>query len=271
MICKICGKDLKRACTHFVWKHNLSFIEYIIKFEKINILQLYKDGFSAKQIAEKITNETDFSTQKSEILKYFNSQGIKRRNTSEAIKEWSRLRSGPWNKGLTKWDHPSILAYAESRRGENNPFFKIKDKNKWLKNVRNAFQNKNKIDYVSSSLEMIIGKVLIKLGIQFITQFNIENYFYDFLLPQEKIIIEVNGTYWHSDPRVYSENYYNERSEKTAREIWFNDEKKKHVAVNNGYGMIYIWEQEIKSKTIEELMLYVVEIIQNTESRKNSN
>lgn len=268
--CKICNKILKCGGSHFFYKHDLSILDYVVFYEKIDIISLYNDGFSAKQIVSKI-KEIKINTTKKDVLDFLDQKGIKRRNTSEAIKEWSKKRNGPWNKGLTKFDHPSILAYAESRRGDNNPVHKIKDKEKWRENCRVAFANQKTFDYVSSSLEITIGKVLKLLGIQFITQFNVGNYFYDFYLPLEKIIIEVNGTYWHCDPRTYQENYYNQRSEKTAKETWECDEKKKMLAENNGFVVKYIWEKEIKIKTIDELKSYVIEIIQNTENTKNKN
>jgi len=72
----------------------------------------------------------------------------------------------------------------------------------------------------------------------------IERYSFDFILKDLKIIIEVQGTYWHADPRKYGEGKIplNERQiYKVSQDII-----KKRVAEEYGYKMIYIWEDDIK-------------------------
>jgi G:T-mismatch repair DNA endonuclease (very short patch repair protein) len=79
-------------------------------------------------------------------------------------------------------------------------------------------------------------------------QYSIEDiYVYDFCLPGNKKIIEVNGTYWHADPRVYNEN--DAVHDVLAKKIWNRDKKKLGYAKRAGYDVLVVWELDFcKSK-----------------------
>lgn len=68
---------------------------------------------------------------------------------------------------------------------------------------------------------------------------------YDLVFKEEKIIIEVNGTYWHGDPRKYkaSDLIYG----KEAHQIWEKDNRKRQVAETNGYAVLVLWESDLTS------------------------
>jgi len=83
----------------------------------------------------------------------------------------------------------------------------------------------------------------------------------DVLIENKKLIIEVNGDYWHANPNKYKPNDTIKRFKGsiTAKEIWQKDlERKKHLE-SFGYKVIYIWTSEIKSgdfsKICKELKL----------------
>lgn len=48
-----------------------------------------------------------------------------------------QLKTGVWNKGLTKHDHPSIMAISEGRIGEGNPMWGVSAWNKGIKPEEN--------------------------------------------------------------------------------------------------------------------------------------
>jgi len=79
-----------------------------------------------------------------------------------------------------------------------------------------------------SKLELRIQLVLSSLMIPFSTQFELGNKFFDIRLQKIKIIIEVNGDYWHANPKLYLAddliNYPN--GTMTAKVIWDRDMKK---------------------------------------------
>lgn len=70
----------------------------------------------------------------------------------------------------------------------------------------------------------------------------INNFAYDFCY--ENKIIEFNGDYWHCNPDLFDEDFYNTRKRMTAKQIWESDKYKKSVAEQYGYKVLYIWELE---------------------------
>lgn len=95
-----------------------------------------------------------------------------------------------------------------------------------------------------SKIEMYIHNILIEYDIEFKSQYFINNRSYDIKILNSNKLIEVNGDYWHANPKIYNEsdilfNY------KSSKDIWNNDLIKKKLAEDNGYQVLYIWESEI--------------------------
>lgn len=146
------------------------------------------------------------------------------------------------------------------------------EKNIWLeKSIHSDKSYKNNIKgYHSSKLESSVQKVLNKMGVTYTTQFclksNKKRRFYDFLLNDIKLLIEVNGDYWHANPILYKENdilNYKKYGVRTAKEMWDKDNFKKDLAEKNGYRVIYIWESEIHENKfhLEEFIINKIKTI----------
>lgn len=67
-------------------------------------------------------------------------------------------------------------------------------------------------------------------------------YSYDFTYGKK--IIEFNGDYWHCNPSLYKEDYFNKNKGLTAKEIWEHDKIKNKVAETHRYEVLVIWESE---------------------------
>jgi len=118
--------------------------------------------------------------------------------------------------------------------------------------------------------EKYVKALLREYNVEYITQFTIRinksesvynkrSYIYDFYLPKHNIVIEVNGTFWHADPRMYKPedilNFPGTGREFTAQQIWDQDEHKKSIAINRGYNIVYIWEHDIKANSAKRELL----------------
>jgi very-short-patch-repair endonuclease len=83
---------------------------------------------------------------------------------------------------------------------------------------------------------------LEKYGIEYIQQFEAVDIgrFYDFLIPNKFIIIECQGSYFHSDPSIYDKpiNSMQRHSIKV-------DKIKERWALLHGYCLIVVWEKDI--------------------------
>lgn len=75
------------------------------------------------------------------------------------------------------------------------------------------------------------------------------NYQYDFIIHNRKILIEVNGTYWHADPRIYSKDKLNHIQLNKIEK----DKRKKEVAKLYGFTLLYIWEIDINNNDFSNL------------------
>lgn len=90
-----------------------------------------------------------------------------------------------------------------------------------------------------SSIEKAIWKELDKLSIEYKTQISFNNgkFIVDIYVPAQKLIIECNGDYWHNLPC------------KKER-----DKKLKEYAKNNDYGLVELWEHDIRKNSKQALL-----------------
>lgn len=151
-------------------------------------------------------------------------------------------------------------------------------KNIWLdKSIRSdkCFKKQKIKGYRVSKLETKVqecfNRLLIKYEPQFIIKSGKKYKFYDFIIKDTNIIFEIQGDYWHANPKYYLENsiinYVG--GKKTASEVWSNDIEKKEFANLNGYDIIYLWEDEIKNLTVAELENLIIKKIEEYEDFKN--
>lgn len=94
--------------------------------------------------------------------------------------------------------------------------------------------------------EYIVQQILDIFKISYMHQYRIyynkSSYFIiDFYLPHNNTIIEVQGDYWHCNPKVFL-NPNNIQKEKIQRDLY-----KKERLQQLGYNLIYIWEYDIKN------------------------
>lgn len=133
------------------------------------------------------------------------------------------------------------------------------------KNPSNIKKKRWHPQYGTSKLEEDFAKnFLDKLGVEYTYQFEAKDIgrFYDYKIVDGPII-EIQGGYWHGDPRLYEEKNLNS-IQKRSRRV---DEYKKKWALLRGIPIYYFWEKDIRenpSKVMEELK----KILYKTEDEK---
>ena len=96
--------------------------------------------------------------------------------------------------------------------------------------------------YGTSKLEKKFAKEFLeKLGVRYEEQFEAKDIkrFYDFYLPDYRVLLECDGDFYHSYGKVYEE--MNPMQKRNARV----DEIKNEWAALHGYPLIRIWEHDI--------------------------
>jgi very-short-patch-repair endonuclease len=92
-----------------------------------------------------------------------------------------------------------------------------------------------------TSPEIEIEQYLKNNNIQYKYGYVLCGKIYDFYLVKTNILIEVDGIYWHGKNK--SDNELNEIQLKNKK----NDALKNKIAVDNGYKLVRIWEDEVKN------------------------
>lgn len=81
------------------------------------------------------------------------------------------------------------------------------------------------------------------------------SYYADFLIPSLKLIVECYGDYWHCNPEIYSDTFYNKSLKMTAQEKWAKDGARLEVFNKLGYKTIVVWENQDIEEKLKELLL----------------
>lgn len=120
----------------------------------------------------------------------------------------------------------------------------------------------------TSSLEQRISQIFndwksIDSHFNYIPHFYINSKNYDFLI-NNNIILEVQGDYWHGNPIKYkpTDIIVGPYKTITVAEVWDKDEKKKQLAIDKGYKIVYIWENEMRKLSDFNLEQLLVEKLQ---------
>lgn len=112
--------------------------------------------------------------------------------------------------------------------------------------------------YGTSKLEEKFAKEFLdRLGVKYTYQFEAKEIgrFYDFKI-EDGPIIEIQGSYWHGDPRLYEDKDLN-RTQLRAKRV---DEYKKKWALLNGIPIYYVWEKDINENP-DKVMKFLNEIL----------
>jgi len=154
---------------------------------------------------------------------------------------------------VTKTERIRIL-----RKGFNNWYSSLTDEEK-TQHIIN--KTTSLINHSQSNLEKRIERLLNNNNIKNKTQYWVSRVPYDFFI-DNKILLEVQGTYWHCDPRKYKCDDIIKRDGENhlVSEIWEKDIMKKNIAIKYGYKIKYLWEDEINEMNNVELLNKIIEL-----------
>lgn len=121
--------------------------------------------------------------------------------------------------------------------------------------------------YENTSIERFIEEILEKNEIEFIKQFEIKPFKYDFLLSNYNLILEINGDYWHGNPLIFEDNKFDFIQKKNIARDLSKFKKTKYKK----YNILYIWESEITKhpKIVEKKLLRNISLNYSHNSHRN--
>lgn len=105
-----------------------------------------------------------------------------------------------------------------------------------------------------NGIETTVFNYLKKRNVNVIYSVILASYQFDFGIKDERILIEVDGDYWHGNPKLYNEDGSN--GKRKLNEIQRNkkskDIEKTKWAESRGFKLIRIWESEVNDGTFKE-------------------
>jgi very-short-patch-repair endonuclease len=105
-----------------------------------------------------------------------------------------------------------------------------------------------------STLNIRFKEALSRIGLFPKTEYQIDFYLVDFCFPDKKVVVEVDGDYWHGNPEIYGE------LNKTQKRVMFKDRREKTFLENRGWKLLRFWEKDI-NKSIKRCVKKVQEVV----------
>ena len=99
--------------------------------------------------------------------------------------------------------------------------------------------------YKNTGPELKMKEILNELNIPFEHQFRIKNCLYDFHILNTNILIEVDGDYWHGNPKKF------QKLNKHQKETKQKDFIKEKLAKTSNFILLRFWESDILKNTEE--------------------
>lgn len=143
------------------------------------------------------------------------------------------------------------LAAANSDRGRKNRILADKKPEVRERRRRAAVARMARVPVVSK-LNDRFKEALRVVGLFPESEFTIGYYTVDFCFVEERVVVEVDGDYWHCNPDIY------EKPKNTIqRRVVGKDRAEKRYLENGGWILLRFWESEIKDdleKCIKRVM-----------------
>ena len=169
------------------------------------------------------------------------------RHHTEENKKISALRQKEWWENLNEEEKNKI----RKKQSNFQQQLMLEDREKYSENKRKAARQSclSIKRYAKNKIEEIVESKLNEMGMypKYSTILGYNQY--DFGFKNERILLEVQGDYWHSNPKFYDGKTLN----KTQQKVKVRDNIKKKFADDNNFILFYIWEDDINNNNFEIL------------------
>jgi endogenous inhibitor of DNA gyrase (YacG/DUF329 family) len=267
--CLTCGKSTPNKvycsenCQHIgnsgikneKWE-NINCLNCGINFKRLKLRK--NKQFCSKQCRNiyEIGNKLGIYNPDNRILKHSNETKLKHSIVAKKLWESEEYRNKIKNGTIKKYKE---LGYwfgtdDDSKEKRKKTCLKKYGKYSWEMGQDMCF-NKN------TKPEKFVENILIENNINFMKQFKIfydkKNHkykTYDFFITQKNILIEIDGDYWHGNPKIFP------NPNKMQKIAILNDLYKNELANENNFKLFRYWENEIylndfKDKLIKDINL----------------
>jgi len=245
--CKICGNVSKSNAglsSHLRWTHYETYEAYVLKYYNIDLIKLDEDYKLSK-----IENKEKINKEKTKGFKKYT--------------DWMKGKSRIEIVGIEKYEKHSklmkgyfTLDWYIKKYGKLEGNIKYKERcDKISKSSHFRIYNKSNKNNWSNVSQELFNKIYEVIGNKFNKIYfgelnheyscGIQNHNFDFVILDNKKVIEFNGDKFHANPELYNENDIPLKFiGKTSKEIWNDDNEKMDKLKQNGFQIKIIWEKE---------------------------
>ena len=263
--CSLCNSEFdnqSKFSKHTFFHHNLRFPEYVVKIKYNSIHPLC--GCGCGEPTKYNPGKGDFynfiSGHHSRLEGHWgdwnNPERVNKIKTTRKEKfasgeynhikeEISKSRLGnkelgkkisEANKGIPK---PKPEGFGVGRIQSESTRQKMSNKAK--NRTRNLKQTKKSL--LELKFQSLLEEQKIKFKYLFYLKTQNSHFIYDFFIPKHNIIIEIDGDFWHSNPKYYPNGPVYQSQIKNYN----NDILKNQWAEENGYKLLRFWEDDINN------------------------
>jgi len=204
------------------------------------------------------------------LKKAHNRQEIRENHSQATKKNWGSLspeEKQKRNQNLKEvWAQPENrkkilktskigLKAAMSLKGREN-FYKAQRSPELREKRRKIAQKRILNQPVISSLNIKFKKALNDEGLFPLPEHSVGPYVVDFCFPEKRVVIEVDGDFWHANPSLYSYDKLYPIQQKTV----YKDKREVTYCKNHHWVLLRFWEKEI-NKDISACIKHIQDII----------
>lgn len=193
------------------------------------------------------------------MSKYIKPTSPKKSKTKQPIK----TEKSDGKKNITNNDKKGVTKHKVYKSQKINPIKGVSLKEVVVRKNDTPKKRKHPEFGTSKLEEKFASKFLDKLGVKYVCQYKAESIgrFFDFYLPDNNILIEIDGGYWHSDPRLFEGKELTPTQKRNKRV----DKDKNKWAIEHKIPLLRFWEDDINKRPKEVMDDLIKHINEYTE------
>lgn len=206
------------------------FRKTVIEKRKKFLQEWFKDPEARKimsEYAKKLWEDEEFRNKKSELnRKLWEDEEFKQKMIQITKERWKNSEYRKKMSEMTSERFKKLWKDEEYRKIMAEKFFRQREKQTVPELIIQQILDELEVHYHYNNPLVLSDRFVVP----------------DFLLKNKKVI-EVQGTYWHADPRFYDKKDLNDIQKSNLK----NDQEKYKVYKENGYDVLYVWEYDIEN------------------------